>query len=402
MRSLSSFVKSFLLLEGGMGGHMSHIIDNEDFTGDDLKQLVQDLFSNKIEHMKEKLDGMNINATMNVNGEIVFIRNNKDLNSERGGMTIDDMAMKWASKPDVAKTFLSAGHTIEQVFKKIPNDWFNIDDETKRIVNCECIVAGRTNVMLYADDRVAFHGTAIYKLKDGNWVLASETEGLPKEIEKACENVDKTKPRPDLIIKDLQKSTKLANEFCNEIDKLFKDEGLKSSDTIDTLKFERFKNICPDWVDPNDVYRRFFYNDKSVKLNDLKKKYASNTNDLKELDGKTYKDLVYKTMLPIDNLFLRIGNALINLCSGFTNDSDIDNIIAQLKSDVKQIEAEIKSKSVDDDTLAKFQKNMQRLEMLNNELNAAEGIVFTYKGRLMKCTGSFAPMNQIIGLRFNL
>jgi hypothetical protein len=233
-------------------------------------------------------------------------------------------------------------------------------------------------------------------------VLASETEGLPKEIEKACENVDKTKPRPDLIIKDLQKSTKLANEFCNEIDKLFKDEGLKSSDTIDTLKFERFKNICPDWVDPNDVYRRFFYNDKSVKLNDLKKKYASNTNDLKELDGKTYKDLVYKTMLPIDNLFLRIGNALINLCSGFTNDSDIDNIIAQLKSDVKQIEAEIKSKSVDDDTLAKFQKNMQRLEMLNNELNAAEGIVFTYKGRLMKCTGSFAPMNQIIGLRFNL
>ena len=34
---------------------------------------------------------------------------------------------------------------------------------------------------------------------------------------------------------------------------------------------------------------------------------------------------------------------MINLCSGFTNDSDIDNIIAQLKSDVKQIEAEIKA-----------------------------------------------------------
>ena len=73
-----------------------------------------------------------------------------------------------------------------------------------------------------------------------------------------------------------------------------------------------------------------------------------------------------------------------------------------MKSDVKQIEAEIKSKNVDDDVLVKFQKNMQRLEMLNNELNAAEGIVFTYKGRLMKCTGSFAPLNQILGLRFEI
>lgn len=399
---LSEYIRKSLLLEGGMGGHMSHIIDNEDFTGEDLKQLVRDLFSNKVEHMKEKLDGMNINATMNRDGEVVFIRNNKDLNSERGGMTIDEMAMKWASKPDVAKTFINAGHTIEKVFKKIPNNWFNISDDVKRLVNCECIVAGRTNVMIYAEDRVAFHGTSTFRLKDGTWVLMEESEGMPKEIEDACNDVDGTKPRPDLIVKDMQKSERLANEFCNEIDKLFKDDGLKTSDTIDDLKMVRFRRICPEWLDADDVYRRFFYSDKSVKMNDLKRKYSSNLIELKELDIKGYKELVYKTMLPIDNLFLKIGNALINLCKGFTNDSEMDNVISQLKSDVKEIQSQIKSKTCDDDVIAKFQKNIQRLDMLNNELNAAEGIVFTYKGRLMKCTGSFAPLNQILGLRFEM
>ena len=37
-----------------------------------------------------------------------------------------------------------------------------------------------------------------------------------------------------------------------------------------------------------------------------------------------------------------------------------------------------------------------------DSINAVEGIVFSYKGKVMKMTGSFAPLNRILNLRFNV
>ena len=44
----------------------------------------------------------------------------------------------------------------------------------------------------------------------------------------------------------------------------------------------------------------------------------------------------------------------------------------------------------------------QVLQNLNNKYNSAEGIVFTYKNRRMKLTGSFACINAILGARFSI
>ena len=53
-----------MIYEGGAGGHMAHPIDYTDFTGEQLIELVDNLFSGKIETMKEKLDGMNIKVKL--------------------------------------------------------------------------------------------------------------------------------------------------------------------------------------------------------------------------------------------------------------------------------------------------------------------------------------------------
>ena len=49
-----------------------------------------------------------------------------------------------------------------------------------------------------------------------------------------------------------------------------------------------------------------------------------------------------------------------------------------------------------------LKKSLKRLKALNNKYNTAEGIVIVYKNRRMKFTGSFAPINQILGLRFDM
>jgi hypothetical protein len=395
---LTGFLLRELILEGGLAGHMSYPIDYPELTGEDLKDLVTSIFSGKIERMKEKLDGTNLNAYKNSNGDTVFIRNGSDLNSEKGGMSVEEIAVRYLDKPSVADNFIRAAKTIETVFDRIPYEWFNPEPGRKIVVNCECITAGQTNVMIYPSDRVAFHGTSTYSLENGRWNLVDASEGIPDEIRKASDGVKGTEPRPDLIVKSVELGTRLAAGFCRDIDRLFSSEGLNTSATIDDWKAKRFADRCPGWLESGDVYRRWFYSDKSVGLNALKKKYASNLAELKQLDQKEYKSIVSDTMKPLDDLILKIGNALIENLEGFANSANYSEVSQRLKSELEAFVSELKKDATADES-EKLDRQLSRLSVIENTINAAEGVVFTYKGRLMKLTGSFSALNQIMGMR---
>ncbi len=389
-----------MVLEGGMGGHMKHPIDYEDFTGNDLIQLVEDIFTGKIENMKEKLDGTNLNAYRDTEGNTVFIRNQTDLNSEKGGMSLEEISVRYFDKPNVADNFIKAAKVIEKVFERVPVKFFNPSKGVKVIVNCECISAGKTNAMIYQSDRVAFHGTSTYTLdsEKGRWELTDAHEGIPAEISKAAEGIRGTEERPDLIVKSVAEGEKLASKFTKEIERVFRDEGLSTKATIDEWKTERFKNLCPDWLDWNDVYRRWFYQDKTISLNSLKKKYSEHLKELNDLDKTGFRDIVFDTMKPLDTLFGLIGNALIKELSGFTNASNAEDVSNTLRADLEELVRDIHTNGTEED-ITKLDIQLNRLKSIGDAINAAEGVVFTYKGKLMKLTGSFAAFNQIMGMR---
>ena len=403
MISLQRYV---MIYEGGAGGHMAHPIDYTDFTGNELKNLVIDLFSGKVETMKEKLDGMNINATMNEHGEVVFIRNNSNLNSEKGGMSIDDMVEKWAEKEHQKRVFTQAGNIITTIFKKLGVKYFNPDNNTRKVINCECIVEGKTNVMPYAKDRVAFHGYKIYergvnKKGEPAWIEKDEVEGGVDDIYKVAEGIDAAKPRPNLVIKSLEDGNKFAQQFIKSIDRLFDNEGLTLDNTIEEWKFKRFEKYKPEWLDKNvkEIFNRWFNNDKSFKASELKKVYPDHYDEVK--DDKFGKPFISKVMEPLDNLFLAIGNELIDLLDGFTNKDSHNKVIDTLKNDMKET-IEFVKQSGSTEIQDKVEKNLNRLQALGDKYNSAEGVVFMYKGRLMKMTGSFAAINQILGTRFDV
>lgn len=402
MKSIIQYIRECLLItEGGESGHMSHPIDYVDFTGNDLIELIDNLFNGKIEHMKEKLDGMNIMATMNNDGEVVFIRNKGNLNSERGGMSLKEMAEKWAEKEQQKKVFLSGGKLITDIFKKLDKSYFNPTPDTRKIINCECIISGKTNIMPYASDRVAFHGYKIYKHNGVKWVEDKDVEGHVEDIYDAAKDFDSAKPRPDLIIKTADEASKFAKKFIESIKKLFTDEGLTLDNTIDDFKHTRFKKYAPEWMRDDDViYNRLYNNDKSVNLGKIKKDHPDHIDEINELD-KIKKKLDESVIGPLDNLFLSIGNEFISMLSGFTNEQTHDKVINTLKKDIEST-IEVVKNSNSEETQAKVAKQLERLKMLGDKFNSAEGIVFLYKGRRMKLTGSFAPINQILGTRFEI
>ena len=394
--------KEVYVMEGGQAGHMAHPFDYTDFTANDLIQLVNDLFSGKVEHMKEKLDGFNIMATMNNKGDVVFIRNKSNINSENGGMSIQDMMEKWAEKEHQKKVFKQSGEIITTIFNKLGKSFFNPDSTHRKVINCECIVAGKTNILPYASDKVAFHGYQIYELQNGKWNLQEDVEGHVDDLYKAAEGIDAAKPRQDLVIRSLQDGIKFAEKFNKEIVKLWNDEGLTMDKSIEDWKHVRFKKFAPEWCrEDDDIFNRICNDDKSVKATELKKRYPEHKDDISQLEKSIKKEVVGNIMEPMDTLFLSIGNELIDLLDGFINSGTKDKVITTLKQDLEStIDAVEKSNS--DKAKDKLQAAMRRLQKLNDKFNVAEGIVIMYKGRRMKFTGSFAALNQALGTRFEL
>lgn len=399
------------LIEGGASGHMAHPYDYTEFTLRDLKGLIRNLFSGKIEDITEKIDGTNIQATMNPQGQVVFIRNKTDLNSELGGMTIDDMAKKWEAKPSVAKTFLTAGHIITEVFEQIGPKFFNPSDNKKLVLNCECVTEGKTNVLYYNSSQVDFHDIWVYEKNDEEkWENTDVTKTGLDTIQKACEKVDNAQITPKLIIKVQKDSEEILVSFIKKLDRIFKDANCKEMSTVDDWKFSRFVSYCKeheewtDWVLKSEegtrlLYNRWFHDDKSVNIKKICELYPENENDVRSVDKKEYKKWVVSVMEPLDNFFIELGNSIIELCDGILNQDSKAEIVKKLKNDLEDTVSEIELNG-DDEANQKMTRQLQRLEGM--ELNASEGIVFRYKGKLMKCTGSFAALNAVIGMtKFN-
>jgi len=397
--------------EGGASGHMSHIYDYTDLTLNDVKQIITNLFSGELEDVTEKLDGMNMQCTMNNNGQVVFIRNKGDLNSDKGGMDIEDVAAKWAGKEHVAKTYLDAAETITKVFRKIGKNFFNPDKNTKILANCECITTGKTNILMYANAQVDFHNLWVYTRKDTEspWEKSKVTTDGINILEKACEGIDGAQLTPRVIIRVTEKSDELLNNYINQISEIFSKEGLSDSNSIDEYRAKRFSNICDNryvWIAESEagqaaLYNRWFNDDKSVSLRELKKIYKDNIDNLTSLDKSGYKEIVNTCMKPIDTFFGRLGNSIISLCNGMVNAGAESEVIDALKSDLDEVIQKVKSEG-SADMNDKLTAQLSRLAELGDQINASEGIVFRYGDRLMKLTGSFASVNQIINLRFQM
>ena len=80
-------------------------------------------------------------------------------------------------------------------------------------------------------------------------------------------------------------------------------------------------------------------------------------------------------------------------------DKVIDSLTRELNKTIKDIEDDPETSDEARDKLFKYLEVFTRAD---KKVNSAEGIVFTYNGRLMKLTGTFGVINQILGgLKYN-
>ena len=432
-----------ILNEGGAAGHMSHPYDVNEFTFRELKSLVTDLFAGNITDITEKLDGQNLFASVDEHGNTIFARNDTTLYEQP--WYLDDIRFnpKWVGTPTVQHAFSNGAETIDAIFKNIPNreQFFNYDDKADGIryrywVNLEIIDTQNFNVIPYADSKVSFHGflaTVLdYSDKEAfskeDWnrkekiTLDPNTEQqkkdvLQKAIDKTTKIAFKAQLTPEVIFKKLDDGNAKAKKYHWLLDKILNDVNLSDNATIGAYKEEgiiRYLEKRRDlrWIDGevlDGCLRRWVYGDtkqyslvniKNLPLSSGEKMTQQQYVTLRDFDKDHAKDLLKSVTSVLDAFFIKLGAEAIKSIEGLSNAGHEKEVVSKLRKELKDLKAGIEN-SDDPKMKMKLRQSLIRLKAANDELAATEGIVFKYKGHVLKLTGAFAPLNQIFGVKYS-
>lgn len=427
----SSLTESVNVLnEGGAAGHMQHPYDYTDFTFGDLKNLITDLFAGNIEDVTEKLDGQNLFASVDEYGNTIFARNETHL--KQSPWYLNDIMdnPRWKENPSVLHAFSNGAITVDQVFKNIPGrvHFFNEDsiqtnEKIRYWVNLEIIDTENFNVIPYADSRVSFHKFVGVKDSDGKYERFDVSDDINEKkmsaISSAIKKADKTNFKaqitPEVIVKKLNDGNEKAEKYIAYINNLLESKDLPDSATIEEYKekcmkayIEREKSL--KWIS-GDVMSALLdrwirniktpnikYIYKNLKLENGEHMSAEQYDIVHEFEAVKAKDLILKKIMkPLDTLFIKVGNDILKHVSGLTNSGHEKEVQDKLRDALSDIRKTIDN-SDDKKLRDKLAASLSRLAEVNNELNSTEGIVFKWNGRIMKLTGSFAPLNQILGV----
>lgn len=437
-----SYAYAYAINEGGAAGHMEHPYDVNEFSFRDLKNLVIDLFAGRISDITEKLDGQNLFASVDEYGNTIFARNTTHLHQTPWLLNDIMNNPKWVGSPSVQHAFSNAALTIDKVFKNIPNaaSFFNTDDKSdgvryRKWINLEIIDTENFNVIPYVESKISFHGFKVTTFdyseidsftseKDAHGIIDDPNEEqdmqvLQKAIDKTNRTAFKVQITPSVIFKTVEKGENKAQKYIVEIDKILAKYDLPDDATISNYKVE---GIC-DFFETSGKYgfisgdildvlvRRWIFNEKGLpSINKIVKEYTNENGEtltkdqytlLREFDKEVLPLLLKKILRPLDALFLKLGNEALKSIQGLENAGHEQQVIRRLKKEMREIQDSIIN-SDNEKNKQKLEQNLHRLSIVNNELNAAEGIVFNYNGHTLKLTGSFAPLNQIFGSRFKM
>ena len=400
-----------LILEGGAAGHMSHPFDEKDLTFGDFKKIIEAGLQGELnfeEEATEKTDGQNVFATVQ-DGEVKFARNKGGL---KDPMDLATFKNKFEGHPSklVQDTFQFAAEDLANALIKLSPKDLEVFDNGKNWMNMELIYSKNPNVIYYDRDVIQFHGI---KKTDGEGNIIGDDNKPARSIAKAMQdlkvNVGKTftviPPQVIKIGKDLD-FEKNKSKFIKQVEVLRDRYRLTDADqvsryhemwwreTIDT----NFPDLQQDYKE--GLLLRWAYGDKkSLNMRSLAKEIGKDeASSVKKFDKEDVKKKYKENIRPFEDLFLELGSVILKNASNFVA-ANPDKEMQRLHNQIRT-EAESIKKTGGEDQVNRVMSELERLDRIGGieSIIPTEGIVFVYKGKTMKLTGTFAAINQLMGI----
>lgn len=405
-------LKESLILEGGAYGHMAHPFDIEmNLTFGDLKQIIRGALTGNLELAREKTDGQALAISWRDDRGLIAARNGGHLkNKGEKALDISGVASKFAGRGELEKAYNFAMKDLNDAVKglsKAQRDM--IFKQGASFMNLEVIYPTSVNVIPYDQPLLVFHNTIEYD-DAGNAIGANQPAakilaGMIKQINKDVQQNYTIQGPPVTELPKNKELNKLQSKFESQVKKLQSEFNLKDSDGT----ADYHQAWWTDWVTKNSpstldnktlmaLVKRWAFLDKSFRLN------RKNITDTKVLDWATKIDKQDQSKMSKDNLlkfeyiFLGVGAEVLSFMSSVLAVNP-DKAVRDMKKRLDQTIKDVK-KANDPKKIDKLKLELQRLASIGgkDKIVPNEGIVFVYKGNTYKLTGTFAPLNQILGL----
>ena len=407
----SSLVNEDLILEGGAAGHMSHPFDNKELTFGDFKNLIESGLRGELnfeEDPTEKTDGQNVFATVQ-DGQVKFARNKGELKNPMDLTTFKQKFEGHVSKM-VEETFQFAAEDLANALIKLSAKDLEVFDNGKNFMNMELIYSKNPNVIYYDRDIIQFHGI---KITDGEGNIIGDENKYAKTIAKALEDVKANVGKVFTIIppqvikigKDIDFEANKA-KFIKKVEDLRTRYNLTDSDEVSRyhemwwreLIDANFPDITQDFKE--GLLLRWAYGDKkTLNIRDLDKELGKDAADMiKKFDKEDVAKKYKENIRPFEDLFLELGSVILKNASNFVA-ANPDTEMQRLHNEIRTQAEKIK-KGGDISQIDKVAKELERLDRIGGieSIIPTEGLVFRYKGHTYKLTGTFAAINNLLGI----
>ena len=419
-----------VLTEGGAAGHMAHPYDDHGLTFNEMREIVSRALEGRLdieEAVTEKTDGQNIFVTWK-NGEIGFARGSgtiinpmttsqiiADFHRKQQKAIAEKGAEAGVNYQRVVDAYQSCAEDLTEAFRSIPENTLNQIFQNGRIfANMEIIFPATKNVIAYDKAHLQFHNLVEYD-DTGKTVQTDLTGGamMQKIIQDANAHMQKTFsfiPPQRIKLGQVYDFEDQQAAFFSEIDQLQNKFSLKPTDLVteyhkawwgDVIKTkaQSFGYEIPQNILDALIYR-WAFNNKSTNISILKKEILNPefVTWMSEFDKKDFKVYQKQNMEPFETIFLRLGVVVLKNAENFLA-ANPSKVVQEIKTELAELVKEIQA-SGNVANIKKLEFELKRIERIGgfDSIVPAEGLVFVYGGHTYKLTGSFAPINQLLGV----
>lgn len=418
------------LMEGGAAGHMAHPYDDHGLTFNEMREIVSRALEGRLdieEAVTEKTDGQNIFVTWK-NNEIGFARGVgtiinplttseiiADFQRKQQKAIAEKGAEAGVNYQRVVDAYQACAEDLTEAFRSIPENTLNqIFKNGKIFANMEIIYPATKNVISYDKAHLQFHNLAEYD--DTGKIVETDLTGgamMQKIIQDANAHMQKTFsfiPPQKIKLGRAYDFEDQQAAFFSEIDQLQNKFGLKPTDLVteyhkawwgDVIKTkaQSFGYEIPENVLTALIYR-WAFNNKSTNIALLKKEIVNSefVAWMSEFDKKDFKIYQKQNMEPFETIFLRLGVVVLKNAENFLA-ANPSNTVQEIKTELAQLIKDIQT-SGNIANIKKLEYELKRIERIGGfeSIVPSEGLVFVYGGHTYKLTGSFAPINQLLGV----
>ena len=408
-----------LMTEGGAYGHLSHPFDDNNLTFRDFKTMIVNTLQGNLSKEKpatEKTDGQNIMISWR-NGKLIAARNKGHLmNKGASALTTAGISKMFAGRGDLHKAFAGAMRDLEDAIGALSDKQRDkIFKEGEQFMSLEIIYPKTANVIPYEKSLLIFHGVLQYDDK-GNAIgdysqFARMLTGMIKQVNKDVQTQYKIEYPPVVELPKVKDFSNRKKFYLGKLNTLQKKYKLKPNNTLGDYHqafwtdyinkaLKRTKTKLPESMFIRLVKRWAFF-DKSYKIPQIKKDMKSFPKFLDWVlttDKEDHKAKFKENITPWEELFLGLGTEImLNMTQLLTANPDTG--AQKIKKDIEDTIKAVQS-SGDLNLIKKLETQLKKLKSIGGfgAITSTEGITFTFNNKLYKYTGTFAPVNQILGL----